>query len=120
LQTLGDADHVDIPVHAIGWSPDGKFLAAAGAGRGIQVWEVATGARVWVHPSQLLAFAHVTWSPDGRRLASCGGEEYAYIWDANGTMLARLQGIKALSSSSPGVQMGGVWPAAGAPGVERY
>ena len=56
LQTLRDPDHDDTPLHGIGWSPDGKYLVAGAAGRGIQVWEVATGARVWVNPIKLLDF----------------------------------------------------------------
>ena len=37
------------------------------AGRGIHVWEVATGAQVWVSPTQFTRSVHVVWSPDGRR-----------------------------------------------------
>jgi WD40 repeat protein len=94
---LRDPDHDDTPLHGIGWSPDGKYLAAGSSGRGIHVWEVGTGARVWVNPAQLIDILHVIWSPDGKRLASYGTEENVYLWDAaNGTMLARLQGHRGM------------------------
>jgi WD40 repeat protein len=96
LQTLRDSDHDDTTFQGIGWSPDGRYLAAGAASRGIHLWEVATGDRVWISPTQFLTL-DVVWSPDGTRLAGCGAEDTVFVWDAaNGRMLAKLQGHRGM------------------------
>jgi len=71
----------------VAFSPDGRWLALATAGKRVPVVEVATGR-------ERLAVRHGSWrgrgalgvafSPDGRWLATCGRwDRAARIWDAN-------------------------------------
>ena len=55
------------------FSPDGRFLAAAGESQLIRLWDVTTWKEVRTlkgHPSDV---RNLAFSPDGKTLASCGG-----------------------------------------------
>jgi WD40 repeat protein/tRNA A-37 threonylcarbamoyl transferase component Bud32 len=65
------------------FSPDGSRFAAAGL-RGMDVWDAATGGRVWGNsgmyaPPQLRC---VRFSPEGKRLAAAGQEGVVKVLDA--------------------------------------
>ena len=60
-------------MHAIGFAPDGRRLAAAGRSGVLQMWEVETGralARHQVHRSRVRALQFV----DDQRVVSCGDD----------------------------------------------
>jgi WD40 repeat protein len=66
------------------WSPDGRYIATAGAGGALGVWDAA-GKRepLWLRGHGGVVFS-VAWSPDGKRLASAGGDGTIRVWNANG------------------------------------
>jgi WD40 repeat protein len=74
---------VDASVTHLQFSPDGRFLVAAGAGPTAHAWNTATGERVADladHADGLLA---VAWHPDGDRLATAGHGRVIRLWNTN-------------------------------------
>lgn len=77
-------------VRAVAFSPDGKWLAAAGGNPGqfgeIKLWDVATGqaGKTWRgHRDNIFALA---FAPDGKLLATCSYDKLIKLWDvATGT-----------------------------------
>jgi WD40 repeat protein len=94
----------------LAWSPDGKFLAAAGCE--LEVWKIASGESVkcvWEAPDANA----LAWSPDGRAVAAAYGEgvnSFARLFDAaSGKELAVLKGhegaIRSLAWTSGGQEV---------------
>jgi WD40 repeat protein len=68
-------------VHALAFSPDGRWLASGGDDHLIHLWDVATARiarrlRGHTAPVRTIAF-----SPDGTRLVSGGHDETSIVWD---------------------------------------
>jgi WD40 repeat protein len=58
------------------FSPDGKFYAGIdrpGSGYQLDVWDAATGERVWEPRGPMGEVAHFRWSPDSRTLITTNG-----------------------------------------------
>src|SRR5207245_9109160 len=73
--------------------PSGRWLALAGLGEAIIVWEVETRQRVFELRGHLDRVASVAYSPDGRWLAS-GGEAWTIrLWDAAARASAAGRGL---------------------------
>jgi eukaryotic-like serine/threonine-protein kinase len=81
---------IDGYVYLCAFSPDGRFLAAAGPG--LRVWNVQTGQLVWqTAPTEVMT--DVAYNPDGRSLAASGFEGWIGVWDAaTGARTATLPG----------------------------
>jgi RNA polymerase sigma factor (sigma-70 family) len=78
-------------VSGLAYSPDGKCIAAIGAGRALTLWDAATGKEVRQFPNinQPIGLA---FSPDGKMIATTDNP-YCYLWDvATGKELRRLKG----------------------------
>ena len=80
LQTL---KHGGEYVHAVAFSPDGRFLAtgSSDAAGFIQVWDTATGQRVKVIQGHEDAVLSIAYSKDGSRLLSSSYDKTARLWD---------------------------------------
>jgi WD40 repeat protein len=64
---------------ALAYSPDGRFLAAAG-GMDLRVWDVDRGAVVFSHWAGDKAYAATGFTTDGRYLAAAHGDRLLRIW----------------------------------------
>ena len=93
-----------LAAHGVAFSPDGRWLAAAGGhryGDGIpgdaKIWDTTTwqvrfaltGVRDWL--------TRVKFSPDGRWVAAAGGGGFVKIWEvANGREVVELEGLRGM------------------------
>jgi WD40 repeat protein len=93
------------------WSPDGRLVAAVvqqnQQGREkytIQLWDVATGARVRTFQGEHTArVAILRWGQDGKRLVSCSWDRSAKVWDvATGACTHTLLGHAGDVPPGPG------------------
>ncbi|MBX5456935.1 MAG: serine/threonine protein kinase [Thermogemmatispora sp.] len=66
---------------ALAWSPDGKYLAAAGEERVVLVWEIASRRVVCTYRGHHGSIAALAWSPDSRQLASGGEDRTVHVWE---------------------------------------
>lgn len=104
------------PVHAITYSPDGRFVASASDDGTIQLWDAAHENRLRVLDSptsspqqlqidldQLNLQCSVSFSPDSRTLLTCGRGPALNLWDpASGQRLWSLTNNKVfLAQFSP-------------------
>jgi WD40 repeat protein len=64
----------------LAWSPDGRLLAAAGAGCEVSLWEAATGRLALSLTQRQESFTDLAFTPDGRRLLTVSGVQ-AQSWD---------------------------------------
>lgn len=80
-----------LPVHAIAFDPHGKFLAAAGKGRTLRIWNVpdrVPHAVLRGHTEEILT---VVFSHDGKYIATVSSDGSARIWAAQaGVEVAEL------------------------------
>jgi WD40 repeat protein len=66
----------------IGLSPDGRRLAASSmTGRGVDIWDTATGKLLVPLPEEKGTVWCMAWSPDGERLAVCRSNGRLAIWN---------------------------------------
>jgi len=115
VQILRDPDHINTLFYGIAWRPGGPssspyYLSPRQGGgsqfavtsyqRGVYVWEVTTGTRLWTGRGQPTRVRRVAWSPDGTQLASCGDDGSVCLWGASdGTLRASLQGHRGMVMS---------------------
>jgi WD40 repeat protein len=72
---------IEGPVFHIALSPDGRTLAAAGAFRLVQLWEVASGRERAVLDAPAAKSAGVAFDDDGRWLAAAGEDGTIRAWE---------------------------------------
>jgi eukaryotic-like serine/threonine-protein kinase len=82
---------VDSEVWTMAVRPDGKWIASAGLGLGVntpvKVWEVESGRVRYEYPGHQAVVFRGAWHPDGERIASSGWEEkrkqfVVKVWNA--------------------------------------
>ena len=74
-------------VTAAAWSPDGTWIASAGADLTAKVWDAATGRLAGTYDAHTDSLTDLAWSPDGTQIATASWDGTAAIWpvDAEGT-----------------------------------
>lgn len=77
-------------VLALAYSPDGKYLAAVGAGGMVTLWAARDGSQSGVLKGHRGAVHAVAWAPDGRTLVTGGSDGTVRLWPVP----ARLHGPK--------------------------
>src|SRR5579884_2470762 len=70
------------PVYAVGWSPDGRYLASAGQDGTVRVWNGADGKTMTIYRGHTQPVKVAVWSPDGRSIASGGDDASLQVWQA--------------------------------------
>jgi WD40 repeat protein/tRNA A-37 threonylcarbamoyl transferase component Bud32 len=77
----------------VAYSPDGKWLASAGADGAVRIWDALTGREARTLKGHNHEVAAVAFSPDGRQLASASLDRTVKVWDAGtGRMVHDLTG----------------------------
>ncbi|HEX7733220.1 MAG TPA: serine/threonine-protein kinase [Ktedonobacteraceae bacterium] len=69
-------------IYALTWSYDGKYLAAAGQNRTVNVWEVQSGVLVTTYTGHSAPVRALSWLPGSAVLASAGDDATVQVWDA--------------------------------------
>ncbi len=88
-------------IYGIAFSPDGRYLASAGADHTVKLWDVATGREIRTLKGHTSAVRCVAFSPDGKRLAAGSGmgDGRVIVWDpASGEILRTLPGDQSTAS----------------------
>ena len=97
----------------VGWSPDGRWIAATGLDSTVRIWDADTGEPRFVAIGHDAAVIGLDWSPDGTRLATGSEDGTASISEVSD------DGIRELLSFSAGEVGGGLGGVALSPDGER-
>ena len=99
-ETFRSDDLKDV-VCSLALSPDGRFLAAGGAGTRGYVWNVEQkklATTLQGHNDRVL---HVSFSRDGKLLATAGADNMAQVWHVDGwTSVAKFTEAQAIRGSA--------------------
>jgi WD40 repeat protein len=98
------------PIFGLAFSPDGKQVAAVGAGRTAAIWDLATHTHILSLLGHGRAVYSVAFTADGSRVATSSGDGTVKIWDAkSGKELLTLQGhsgrVLGLAISADGTRL---------------
>jgi WD40 repeat protein len=67
-------------VHALAWSPDGRYIASGGEDTTIQVWQLQQESHVFIYRGHSVGVNSLSWSPDSLHLASTDNNGEMQIW----------------------------------------
>lgn len=74
-------DHHTGKVYSLTWSPNGRYLASAGAEKSIFITERATLHTFQLPREHTKTIFSLSWSPDGTFLCSGSQDGFVHIWD---------------------------------------
>ena len=86
---------------ALGWSPDGKFLATSDYGRGLVTFDVQTGKIISTQEEFLMSPYDIAWSPNGSRMVATGDMGYGFRrWRVDTDESVRLYDPRVAASAT--------------------
>ena len=100
---IHDADSLDLVgvlvghngnVRAVGWSPDGKWIASGGDDATVRIWE-ATGVPAHVLEGHLAPVRDVAWHPQSQSLATAALDGTIRMWGVDGHAGLVIEGHEA-------------------------
>jgi len=71
---------ISVPVIAVAFSLDGKWLATGGADRTVRLWDVASGKNIRTFQGHRMSVTAVEFSPDGQWVASSSLDRTIRLW----------------------------------------
>ena len=74
---------------ALGWSPDGKHIAVAGAAPEVVVYDAESGQRVTAATGHSAGIYALAWSPDGKTLATGGFDGQIRLYEVPSGKMTR-------------------------------
>jgi eukaryotic-like serine/threonine-protein kinase len=69
-------------VHAVVWSPNGRYVAAVMLDQAVEVWHATTRSVVCAYRGHAEQVKRLAWSPDSQFLASSSADGMMQVWDA--------------------------------------
>jgi WD40 repeat protein len=69
------------PLFTVVFSPDGRYLASAGLGPVVRIWDAASGREVMTLAGHDANVRGLAFSPDSRRLATASDDRTVKVWD---------------------------------------
>jgi WD40 repeat protein len=69
-------------VFTLAWSPDGEWIASAGADGTVRVWHPTTGFTRFTYRGHAQQVLSLSWSPTGTWIASGDADNTVQVWDA--------------------------------------
>jgi WD40 repeat protein len=73
---------IPLLLRGLAWSPSSRWLATAGQGEMVQVWEIARRRLALTYRGHRAPVLAVAWSPDGEWLASASSDGEVHVWKA--------------------------------------
>lgn len=74
-------DPYSVPITAVAFSADGKYLATGSSGRIINLWDVSTGKSIRTMQGHTMTVTDLKFSPDGKYLASSSLDRTIRLWN---------------------------------------
>jgi WD40 repeat protein len=71
-------------LHSVSLSPDGQYLATAGTGLTVKIWDVNAGREISEGIGHSRAVQRVAFSPDGKQVVSGGLDHSILVWNIYG------------------------------------
>lgn len=72
---------LDEEVHTVGLSPDDRYLATAGSGMKVKIWDLASAAELSVGAGHSRVVQKLSVSPDGKQVVSVGLDHSVMVWN---------------------------------------
>jgi eukaryotic-like serine/threonine-protein kinase len=70
------------PIESVGWSPNGRYVAAGDFGNTVVIYDVTSGQAITTYTDHSDSVLALAWSPDGKQIVSGSSDGTARVWDA--------------------------------------